>query len=92
MKYLLIACIGLSMCAFSQNYTSSFTGNSSDSQQSANGGICLMGGAAEDDNAMKWFLERANGGDVLVIRASGSDGYNDYFYTDLGIPVNSVET
>ena len=80
------------MCAFSQNYTSYFTGNSTDSQQSANGGICLMGGATEDDNAMKWFLERANGGDVLVIRASGSDGYNDYFYTDLGIPVNSVET
>ena len=80
------------MCAFSQNYTSYFTGNSTDSQQSANGGICLMGGATEDDNAMKWFLERANGGDVLVIRASGSDGYNDYFYSDLGIPVNSVET
>ena len=92
MKCLLIAFIGVSMCAFSQNYTSYFTGNSSDSQQSANGGICLMGGATEDDNAMKWFLERANGGDVLVIRASGSDGYNDYFYSDLGIPVNSVET
>jgi len=92
MKCLLIAFIGASMCAFSQNYTSYFTGNSSDSQQSANGGICLMGGATEDDNAMKWFLERANGGDVLVIRASGSDGYNDYFYSDLGIPVNSVET
>ena len=59
------------MCAFSQNYTSYFTGNSTDSQQSANGGICLMGGATEDDNALKWFLERANGGDVLVIRASG---------------------
>ena len=51
-----------------------------------------MGGATEEDEAMKWFLNRANGGDVLVLRASGSDGYNDYFYTQLGVPVNSVET
>lgn len=51
-----------------------------------------MGGATEDDNAMKWFLQRANGGDVLVLRTSGSNGYNSYLYSDLGIPVNSVET
>lgn len=51
-----------------------------------------MGGATEDDNAMRWFLERANGGDILIIRASGADGYNDYFYNELGITVNSVET
>ena len=37
-----------------------------------------MGGASENDAAMAWFLERAGGGDVLVLRASGSDGYNDY--------------
>lgn len=92
MKYLLILFIGVSMCALSQNYTNYFTGNSVDSQQSANGGICLMGGATEDDNGMRWFLDRANGGDVLVIRTSGSDGYNDYLYNQLGIPVNSVET
>lgn len=51
-----------------------------------------MGGATENDNAMRWFLERANGGDVVVLRASGEDGYNDYFYSDLGVTVNSVET
>ena len=43
----------------------------------------MMGGATEDDNAMKWFLERANGGDVLILRASGSDGYNQYLYSQL---------
>lgn len=56
------------------------------------GGVCLMGGAREDDEAMRWFLRRANGGDVLVLRASGSDGYNDYLYRELGVPVHSVET
>ena len=51
-----------------------------------------MGGAAEHDEAMKWFLQRADGGDVLVLRTSGSNGYNNYLYTDLGVSVNSVET
>ncbi len=76
----------------SQSYTSYFTGNSLDLTTIPQGGVCMMGGATEHDEAMKWFLERTNGGDVLVLRASGSNGYNDYMYTDLGITVNSVET
>ena len=76
----------------SQSYTSYFTGNSIDSLSIPHGGVCMMGGASENDNAMKWFLEQANGGDVLVLRASGSDGYNNYLYSTLGISVNSVET
>lgn len=75
-----------------QNYNSYFTGNNIDISTSPQGGVCLMGGATEEDEAMKWFLNRADGGDVLVLRASGSDGYNDYLYNQLGITVNSVET
>lgn len=75
-----------------QNFNSYFTGNPIDSLTLGKKGICLMGGATEHDNAMKWFLERANGGDVLVLRASGADGYNDYMFTDLGVNINSVET
>lgn len=56
------------------------------------GGIVMMGGRTEHDEAMRWFLEQANGGDVLVMRASGSDGYQDYLYKELGVLVNSVET
>ena len=77
---------------FSQGFTSFFTGDTTDVASIPQGGICLMGGASEDDNAMRWFLQRANGGDIVVIRASGSDGYNDYLYSDLGVAVNSVET
>jgi cyanophycinase-like exopeptidase len=80
------------LVTFSQSYTSYFTGNTNDIITNPASGVCMMGGATEDDDAMKWFLQRANGGDVLVLRASGSDGYNDYFYSDLGIVVNSVET
>jgi cyanophycinase-like exopeptidase len=90
MRFLFFLAIPLS--GFTQNYTSYFTGNPVDLNVSPYGGVCLMGGATEDDNAMIWFLEQANGGDILVLRASGSDGYNDYFYTDLGVTVNSVET
>lgn len=78
--------------SFGQNYTSYFTGNTTDVVTTPAGGICLMGGATEDDNAMRWFLRKANGGDILVLRASGSSGYNGYLYSTLGIPVNSVET
>lgn len=77
---------------FGQSYTSYFTGNPLDTLTAPLGGICLMGGASEDDNAMSWFLQQAAGGDVLVLRASGSDGYNNYLYSSLGVAVNSVET
>ncbi len=75
-----------------QYFTSFFIGNTNNISVPTLGGVCLMGGATEDDEAMKWFLSRANGGDVLVLRASGGDGYNNYFYSELGVPVNSVET
>lgn len=75
-----------------QSFTSYRTGNRSSIDVSATGGVCLMGGATKQDDAMIWFLQRSGGGDILVLRASGSDGYNDYLYTDLGVSVNSVET
>jgi len=92
MKAILILLTVLPLAAFSQSYTSYFTGSATDLVSSPQGGICLMGGATEHDEAMKWFLQRADGGDILVLRASGSDGYNDYLYSQLGISVNSVET
>ncbi|MEO0405313.1 MAG: Type 1 glutamine amidotransferase-like domain-containing protein, partial [Bacteroidota bacterium] len=73
-------------------YTNWLTGDAANSDAQPSPGIVLMGGASEQDEAMKWFLERANGGDVVVIRTSGEDGYNDYLFEDLGVEVNSVET
>lgn len=75
-----------------QNYISYLTGDTADVSVNPQGGTCLVGGAGESDDAMKWFLQRADGGDVLVLRASGSDGYNPYFYSQLGVTINSVET
>lgn len=78
--------------AIAQGYTSYFTGNPTNITTPTQFGVCLMGGATEHDNAMIWLLQKANGGDVVVLRSSGSDGYNDYLYSDLGVNVNSVET
>jgi cyanophycinase-like exopeptidase len=89
LKFLLLL---IPFLGFSQGYTSYFTGNPSNITVNTEFGVCLMGGATEHDNAMRWLLQKANGGDVVVLRSSGSNGYNDYLYSELGVPVNSVET
>ncbi len=53
--------------------------------------LVLMGGSVEVDAAFEWWRSYVVGGDVVVLRTSGSDGYNDYLYTDIG-GVDSVET
>jgi len=77
---------------YTQNFTSFFTGNTNNVSTNPQFGVCLMGGASENDTAMQWFLSRADGGDVVVLRTSGSDGYNDYMFNQLGVTLNSVET
>ena len=89
---LVITCLLAQTFVFSQDYVSWRVGNSNGLSVQPSGGVCLMGGATENDDAMRWFLQRANGGDVLVLRASGQDGYNPYFYNDLGVTLNAVET
>ena len=82
----------ISLGCFSQSYESYRTGNPESLDVTPTFGVCLMGGGTENDNAMQWFLNLANGGDVLVLRTSGSDAYNPYFYNQLGVTLNSVET
>jgi cyanophycinase-like exopeptidase len=92
MKLLTLLTLIISISSFGQSYNSYFLGNVSDVVTSPKGGVCLMGGATEHDEAMKWFLQQADGGDVLVLRATGSNGYNDYMLNQLGVTINSVET
>lgn len=65
-------------------------GNSDDVQQTTKPGFVLMGGGTDVDEAFRWLIERSGGGDIVVIRASGADGYNAYI-AKLGT-VNSVDT
>jgi cyanophycinase len=66
------------------------TGNAADVSTTTEGGLLLMGGSTDVDAAIQWFLTRSGGGDVVVIRSTGADGYNSYMYNMVG--VNSVET
>jgi len=73
-------------------YTSWIIGDTADVVRQPLGGVVLAGGSTDVDAAMRWFLHRSGGGDVLILRSSGKDGYNEYLYQKLGETVNSVET
>lgn len=65
-------------------------GSSADVSTSTSAGTVLMGGGPDIDEAIQWMINKSGGGDFVVLRATGSDAYNDYIY-GLG-NVNSVET
>jgi len=65
-------------------------GDSANVNKTVSGGMVLMGGGRDVDAAFKWMIDRSGGGDVVIIRVSGTDAYNPYV-NGLGT-VNSVET
>ncbi len=72
-----------------------YTGDPNDTSTSTSFGIAMIGGADSDTNAetaaFQFMTTKSGGGDFVVLRSSGSDGYNDYIYSIIG-GVNSVET
>ena len=53
-------------------------GNATDIETHAVGGIAMMGGGSDLDEAFRWLCEKGSGGDFLVLRARGDDEYNAY--------------
>ncbi len=67
-------------------------GNPADTQVDPTGpALVLMGGGADVDEAFAWWRSYLQGGDVVVLRTSGADGYNDYLFDEIG-GCDSVET
>src|SRR5688572_19661317 len=74
------------------------TGNAADVNPALFGPVLNLGGGGTDvDEALEWMIDQARGCtacaatvDVVILRASGADGYNQYIY-DMG-GVDSVET
>lgn len=66
------------------------TGDTADVNVPTVNGYVLGGGSTDVKEALRWMIDRAKGGDVVIIRASGATGYNDFIYGLGG--VNSVET
>lgn len=71
-------------------YSLGLVGNQEDVETDSESGLVIMGGSTDVDQALEWMIERSGAGDFVVIRASGTDAYNDYIF-GLG-QVNSVET
>ncbi len=66
------------------SYVSYFSGDTTDALTTPAGGALLAGGGTDSEEGMKWLLAQGGAraahayGDVVILRASGSDGYNDY--------------
>ncbi|MBC8040588.1 MAG: cyanophycinase [Opitutaceae bacterium] len=55
------------------------------------GALLLAGGGGDVESAFTWFVQKAGGGRIVILRASGSDGYNDFLFSKIG-GVKSVES
>jgi cyanophycinase-like exopeptidase len=73
-----------------QGYDYYLTGNAADVVTPTSGLLVLQGGGTDVDENFVRMGARSGGGDFVVIRASGADGYNQYIY-DLCV-CDSVET
>jgi len=97
--FLLFARIALFACAvmlpsgaLAASYEYWLTGNAADAKPATTrAGLFLSCGGGDVTAAWKWFVACAGGGDIVILRASGGDGYNDYLFTKIG-GVDSVET
>lgn len=91
---LLAACLALVLPLVAQplpksaNYESWHTGAAGDftpsAERSTRGGLLLAGGAGDVEPAWRWFVDCAAGGDIVVLRASGSDGYQSFIHDKIG--------
>lgn len=97
MAVLIALCVTLGLLVFqtpaspkSPDFDSFRLGNPADVTTKTVGGLQLEGGGTDQPEAFQWLVTHANGGDVLVIRASGTDAYNP-FIAKQGT-ANSVET
>jgi len=65
-------------------YTAYVSGSTTDVQTTPSGGALLAGGGTDSDADMKWLLAQGGArgtgkyGDVVVLRTSGTNGYNKY--------------
>jgi cyanophycinase len=89
-NFLPIALLLLTSLAPASSYQYFRLGSKSDIQTKPAAGTAMMGGGEDLDDAFRWLCKKGNGGDFLVLRASGDDDYNSYI--DKLCPLNSVAT
>jgi cyanophycinase len=98
-RALLLACVSLALAllGFAPRASAKWkyfrAGNAADSTVGPRAGFALMGGG-EQDAALKFLCERANGGDFLILRANTEDDYAQKVNEEIRAlcPLNSAAT
>jgi cyanophycinase len=75
---LLIITLLLATTAHADSYKYFRIGNLADVQTKPTAGTAMMGGGTDLDEAFRWLCQKANGGDFLILRATGDDDYNPW--------------
>lgn len=75
---ILLTLYGIQAWAGTTRYQYFRTGNQDDISTRPESGFALMGGGSGLDEAFQWLCQRADGGDFLIVRATGKDDYNPY--------------
>jgi cyanophycinase len=75
---LLIITLLLTTTAHAASYKYFRIGNLADVQTKPTAGTAMMGGGTDLDEAFRWLCQKANGGDFLILRATGDDDYNPW--------------
>ena len=92
----IILCLTFSKNAISQGYTYQVSGGSVNSHGniSPTGGTMLVGGAeagaSAEVAATTWFLNKADGGDYLVIRTGGTGGQASWVWSNFSSSISSA--
>jgi cyanophycinase len=97
---LAVLALCLASTAAQAKVTRYLTGNAGDVEPILYGPALVLGGGGTDvDAALQWIIDEVRGCagpgcadkiDIVILRASGADGYNDYLYAMNG--VDSVES
>ena len=77
-RFLVLALLSVSAFAAKAKYEYTRIGDAANATRSTSGGIVLIGGGTDVDAAFQQLCAWGNNGDILVIRASGTDAYNPY--------------
>jgi cyanophycinase len=75
---LLVALLMGTCSSVASSYRYQRLGNPQDIQTKPTAGIAMMGGGQDLDEAFRWLCRKGNGGDFLILRATGDDAYNPY--------------
>ncbi len=75
---LLLCVVCVTEFAQAESYKYFRLGNKEDVRTRPVAGIAMMGGGSDLDEAFRWLCNRGNGGDFLILRATGDDDYNPY--------------